>query len=1365
MGSSAPDVESAIRRENAAGVKTARTVVRRDVFQRVPLSFPQERFWFLDRMTLHRPAFHCPVLLRATGQLDLRALEFAIHEIVARHEPLRSTFKSDGARPEQIVSACLRIRLEVSDLRALAPAERDVQAQFQVLAEAERPFDLESGPPLRARCIRLTDVECLIALTFHHIVFDGWSSRVLLRELLACYEAFSAGRPVSLPALPQRYTEFAVWQREQMDTNAFGSQLDYWKKRLSGLSYVLDIPADRQRPSVFSRRGARHVFEFRPELRAALKQVCRQEGATLYMLLLAALNVLLFRYTDKEQILIGSNAANRNRSEIEPLIGCFVNLLVMRSDLSGEMSFREFLKTVRDTALDAFMNQDVPFEKVVEQLQAPGDLSYTPIVQVLFEVKQRSTTQWQAPGLLLERLDLHNGGALCDLAVQVIEKPDGLSAWFDYNTDIFEAATIERMAGHFTELLAGITADPTQRLCSIPLLGETERQQVLVQWNATQATMPRQQTIHELVEAQAGRTPHAVAVEFEDQSLSYAELNARADQLAARLRGLGVGPDSVVPMCVERSIEMVVALLGILKAGGAYLPLDPAHPKERLEFVLRDCGAQIVLSHKAALASVPQSGARVIRIDEPAPTTVPEPRDPMTAQRSGPENTAYVMYTSGSTGKPKGVLIAHRSAANLLACVARETGCTEKDRLLAITTISFDIATLEMFLPLMTGARLIVAPRAACADSRLLTKLIDSSGATLLQATPVTWRMLLEAGWAGSPNLRALVGGEALSSELALQLAERTAACWNVYGPTETTIWSTAAKLKRGDKQVTIGRPLDNTQIYLLDRQRQPVPIGVPGELYIAGAGVAKGYLNRPELTAERFVVNPFDPSANSRMYATGDLARYSPDGSIDYLGRIDQQVKVRGFRIELGEIECILGQHPKVSQAVVVARTGPNGDKMLVGYVVPREQNAPDVIELQTFLKTKLPDYMIPPAFVTLTALPLTPSGKVDRKALPEPSPAKVLRATRHVAPRDKIEAELAKAWESILGVSNIGVGDNFFDLGGYSLMAVRLVSFIEKLYGKSLPLATLLQAPTVEELAAILRQNGWTASWSSLVPMRTQGSRPPFYCVHPVGGNVLCYYDLAQNLGGDQPVYGLQAPGLDGKRAFDFTIEELARHHVRELRGFQPEGPYYLGGASMGGTVAFEMAQQLIRQGQKVGLLTLFDTHGPKLVRIKDGRHLRQFMQRVSEILDNHCGNLARLTPAQAIVYLGRKIKWLKFRTIEKAAELFSGSSLFSDTLAKIEEGARAAARKYVVQPYPGRITLFRASHSWHSYLPDPHLGWDGIAAEGLEVFEVRGYHSSIFIAPRVTELAGHLRTCLQKAQSEAEDLRGPNLPASTD
>jgi amino acid adenylation domain-containing protein len=886
------------------------------------------------------------------------------------------------------------------------------------------------------------------------------------------------------------------------------------------------------------------------------------------------------------------------------------------------------------------------------------------------------------------------------------------------------------MADHFQTLLQGIVANPDQRLSRLPLLGQAERHQLLAEWNSTATDYPRDRCVHHLFELRAERTPNATAVVFEDERLTYGELNRRANQLANHLTKLGVGPDVLVGILVERSLEMVVGLLGILKSGGAYVPLDPAYPGDRVAFMLEDSEVPVLLTQRHLLGSVPDSHAKVVVLDSDWKEIAKEEAGNPVNQ-VGAKNLAYVIYTSGSTGKPKGVQIPHRAVVNFLTSMSQKPGMTADDRLLAVTTLSFDIFGLEIYLPLSVGASFEIVSREVSSDGSRLAKLAKSN-ATVMQATPATWRMLLEAGWKGDPRLKILCGGEAISRKLADQLLQRVGALWNMYGPTETTIWSTTAKVEPGQNAVSIGQPIANTQLFILDKVLQPVPIGVAGELHIGGDGLARGYLHRPELTAEKFIRDPFSPDPEARLYKTGDLVRYLPSGDIDFLGRIDHQTKIRGFRIEMGEIEVVLRQHSAVNETVVVVREDTPGEQRLVAYFVPVGDSTSITGDLREFLKAKLPEYMVPSAFVPLKAMPLTPNGKVNRRALPAPDQANLAPTTKFAAPKDAIESRLVQIWEAVLGVRPIGIRHNFFELGGHSLVAVRLMNRIEQAFGKNLPIATLLQAPTIEQLAAILREEGWEPSLSCLVPIQTGGSRAPFFCVHGANGAVVRFYDLARHLGSNQPFYGIQAPGLDARNSCHERVEDMASQYVKEIRSVQAEGPYLLGGYSMGGAVAFEMAQQLTAQGQERAVVVLFDT----LCAAPPGTPVSPEIASASSAL----AELFRISARDWPTYLWR-IATVPIRAIQRWLRI----ARLPGNVKKVRRICLQAEKEYTPRPYRGRVILFRSSHKPLGQVNDPRAGWTTYAPDELEIYDIQGNHENILLEPQVRFVAEQLRTCL--------------------
>lgn len=1041
----------------------------------LPLSFAQQRLWFLDQLEENSANYNLPAAIRLKGQIQVAALNQAIQKIVVRHEVLRTTFSTVNGTPVQTIASRSNITLIEVDLLSVPKAEQATEVERLATEEANRSFNLETGPLLRIALLQLAQKEQVLLINMHHIISDGWSMGIFVRELSTLYNAFCQGKPSPLPKQPIQYADFAVWQQQWLSRGMLDTQLTYWKEQLAGVPPILELPTDRPRPPVQTFRGSTQSFQLSKELTLKLKTLSQQSEVTLFMTLLAAFATLLYRYSGQDDIVIGSPIANRNRKEIEPLIGFFVNTLVLRTNLVGNPTFVELMVRVRQMALAAYSHQDLPFEKLVEALQPERNLSHHPLFQVMFVLQKTRLEPLELPGLTLTPLELDNATSKFDVTLSMIEMESGLTGTWEYNSDLFDATTIHRMIGHFQTLLEGIVANPQLRVSELPLITEAERHQLLVEWNDTQAEYPAK-CIHQLFEEQVKRTPDAVALMFENQQLTYRELNARANQLAHYLQGLGVGPEILVGICLERSLEMLVGMLGTLKAGGAYVPMDPAYPQERLEFMLSDTQMPVLLTQAQFVAALPSHTARDICLDTDW-NQINQKSEENPLSWAKPENLIYVIYTSGSTGKPKGVQVLHQSVSNFLNSIVQQPGLRNRDTLLAVTTISFDIAVLELFLPLIVGARVVLVSRGEVADgAKLLAKLIDSQ-ATVMQATPATWRILLAAGWERSPQLKILCGGEGLPKVLAHQLVNKGRSLWNLYGPTETTIWSTAHQFEASQSSETvdsltlIGRPIDNTQIYILDHNFKLLPIGVPGELFIGGEGLARGYLNRPELTKQKFIPNPFSNKLAPHLYKTGDLARYLPDGNIEFLGRIDYQVKIRGFRIELGEIEAILSQHPEVRETVVIAREDQPGNKRLVAYVVARQEPLTSS-DLRRFLKKNLPEYMIPSAFVLLEALPLTPNGKVDRSSLPIPQGLRPQLEAAYVMPQTEAERLVAAVWQETLKLERVGIHDNFFELGGHSLLTVQIYSKLQEIFGQRLSIVEMFKYPTIYSLAQHLTQ-----------------------------------------------------------------------------------------------------------------------------------------------------------------------------------------------------------------------------------------------------------------------------------------------------
>lgn len=1015
----------------------------------VPLSFGQQRVWMLHELNkdLRSPYDTLTLNVRLRGALDIVALRRSLDAIVGRHEVLRTTFRMDDAEPVQIVAAVAEAAFDTVDLRDRSADESAALTEQLLRAAKETLFDLAHGPVLRAWLIRLGEAEHILAIALHHIVFDAWSMGILTRELGLLYRGFVAGRPAELPALPLQYGDFALWQRRWMQGSVLTRHLDYWEKQLAGLE-LLELPLDRPRPALQSYAGDTATLRIDAAVSAALTDVAKANSATPFMVLLAALGMLLARYSGQTDVAIGTPITNRDRPELQGLIGYFLNTLVMRLDLSGDPAFATLLPRVRRVVLDGFAHQHLPFELLVERLKLERDPSRSPLFQVLFVMQNAAES---APLQLgeLDGVPIAVAGATTrfDLEFYLYHDAAGFSANCVYNTDLFEAETVQRMLGHYANLLAAVAADAQRPLGALPLLDAQERQRVLVEWNATARTRSADVTVQQLFEAQAQRSPDAIALDDGAQRLTYRALSERSNQLARHLRDLGVTAGTVVGVCAERSVALVVGLLGVLKAGAAYLPLDSAHPRERLAYVMEDAGACVVVTENPLRDLLPAHETSVL-LDAAALHAVAQgPVD--VAGAVGAETPAYVIYTSGSTGKPKGVRVPQRAVVNFLQAMTRQPGATSTDVLLAVTTVAFDIHVLEIFLPLVTGARVYLANRDTASDGRRLLALLRDTGATLMQATPTTWRMLIDAGWSERLPLKALCGGEPLPPDLARQLAARCAEVWNMYGPTETTVWSSMYRVAADAQDVLVGRPIDNTRFYLLDARGEPVPIGVTGELYIGGAGVADGYVNRPELTAERFVADRFGGGEGARLYRTGDLARYRADGNVQLLGRVDQQVKLRGFRIELGEVEAVLLEHPDVRAAVVVLDAHA-GDPRLVAYTIPRaglpSDARPGAGELRDFLRERLPYYMLPAAVVWLDAFPLTGSGKIDRKALPAPARTLDRPPQNAAAPHGELEIVMARIWAELLDVEDIQAFDTFFDLGGHSLLSLKVVERFER-------------------------------------------------------------------------------------------------------------------------------------------------------------------------------------------------------------------------------------------------------------------------------------------------------------------------------
>jgi amino acid adenylation domain-containing protein len=1065
--------------EDDGAQSSSQRITRRGVkIDHPPLSFAQQRLWLLDQLFPGNPAYNETFAVRLIGRLDASALGRSLDEIIRRHEALRTTYIAAGGSQAQKINPPAPLDLPMVDLGDLTAGAQEARLKELIVEQTQSPFSLSEGPLIRAKLLRLAEDKHVLLLTMHHICTDGWSMDVLYREMAALYETFSAGRPSPLAELPIQYADYAVWQRRRMQAEVLERQLEYWRERLRGPLPQFTPPTDHAFPPVLSGQG-RHLRYVLPDaLTAALRDFCARQRATLYHALLAAFQALLHRYTGDTDILIGSPVAGRNGLEIESLIGFFVNTVVLRADLSGDPSFVELVGRAREDALSAYERQDLPFERLVEELQPERALSHNPLFQVMFVMQSKAETAGRMGQVDYVAEWVDGGVVKFPLTLWAQERDGAIELQLGYSSDLFEEYTAGRMLGHYERLLRGAMAEPARRLSELEMLAEDERCEVVEGFNQTRAEYPADLCLHELFERQVACAPDAVAVRVNDDLLTYAELNERADELARRLKSLHVGPESLVAVMAERSAGLVVALLGALKAGGAYVPLDPSYPAERLSFILQDSEAKVLLAEQALLGNIAAPGLNVVIIDAPGDGAAAPPDSPLPKEACA-QNLAYLIYTSGSTGKPKGTMIPHRGLVNYLSWCLDAYRVADGNGAPVHSSVGFDLTVTSLFAPLLAGRQIIMMPETESVEA-LAEALRAGNDLSLVKLTPSHLQMLNEllspAEAAG--KARALViGGEELKAE--------SIAFWrthapetrliNEYGPTETVVGCCTHEVGAEDSpggSIPIGRPIANTQLYLLDPKLQPVPVGVMGELYIGGDGLGRGYWRRPELTAERFAPSPFGAEPGARLYRTGDSARRLPDGKIEYLGRMDRQVKIRGFRIELGEIESLLRKRADVSEATVVVKVGAGGDKRLVAYIVANSDSgsndSPTSSELRKWLGLQLPDYMVPSAFVTLDSLPLTPNGKLDHKALPEPEPGYSLDNSGQTAPLTQMEEAVANIWAEVLGVGSVGANVTFFELGGHSLLAAQIVSRLRDAFQIDVPLRRFFEGLTVTSLAS---------------------------------------------------------------------------------------------------------------------------------------------------------------------------------------------------------------------------------------------------------------------------------------------------------
>ncbi|HEV8015713.1 MAG TPA: amino acid adenylation domain-containing protein [Stellaceae bacterium] len=1317
--------------------KTVAPVVARPAGTVAPISAEQVNVWVHGSMAPDQPLYNESITIHRRGALDVAVLERAFNEILRRHEIWRTGFANIDGEIVQRVAPDVRVALPLTDLSALPPDAREAEALRLATEDSRRPLDLAAAPLLRARLVKIADDEHRLYLTLHHIIFDGVSIyRILVPELAEIYAAFAAGRPPDLPEPTLQYGDYAYWRSQRIARGALDGQLAYWRERLAGELPVLQLPTDRPRRQNFAYRGAMETFALSRALTERLKELSRTEGVTLYMTLLAAFKVLLHRYSGQDDIIVGGVTDTRRRPELQGLMGYFLNSLALRSRPQATMPFRAYLQEVRDTVLGALNASEIPFDRVVREVKPKRDASRHPLFQVLFSIEPPAP-QFSG-GWDLTQMDVSIGASKFDLYLELDERPDGLIARFLYSTELFDAETIRRMIGHWTMLLEGIVADPAMPLAELPLLTAAESRQILHDWNTTQRDIP-QSALHHWFEATARAHPDTTAIVFGDESWSYRELDRRSTALAARLSLAGIGPETLVAIAIDRGPEMIAGLLAILKAGAAYLPLDPALPAQRFTFIIEDAKPAALLTQRRLQPILPATAVPVILCDD----GIAAASDAIGLNTvSSPASLAYVLYTSGSTGKPKGVEIPHRALVNLLAAMRERPGFAPGQSMLAVTTLSFDIAALELFLPLVSGGTVILADRETVGDPTLLAALIAGARPSMMQATPATWRSLIEAGWRGAKDMTILCGGEALARDLADALLPRCAALWNMYGPTETTVWSTIERVGHGTEPVAIGKPIANTSIYILDAAGHPVPAGVIGEIYIGGGGLARGYRHRDALTRERFVACAAAPG--ERLYRTGDLGCFRRDGTIDCFGRTDYQLKIRGFRVAIEEVEAALAAHPRIAAAAARAWPDASGESGLAGYFVPTAEPPPSAAELRRFMRQSLPDYMIPTRFVAMTGLPMTPNRKIDRGALPAPESNVV--AWAQALPEGEQETQLAAIWQDVLGIASVGRHDNFHELGGHSLLMAKLLTRIERQFQRRLSMASIFQAPSLSGMAALLGEKAAARPTPRIVPIQPNGTRPALYWLF--GGATV--RPLAEAMGDEQPFLGVALDCADEERlAHSSSLAEFAAPMLTAIREAQPNGPYFIGGWCTAGILAYEVARQLMEQGCEVGLLVLVHATNPVHYR-----RIGESRLRASKIR-HHLANLGRLNGAARWRYAADRLRSVKDATIDR----FRAPQAVEQTrsLARVLDHA---ALCYETPPYAGDVALFQPAD--RPDVLDYRPGWRDVVRGAFAAFEIAGGHRTMLETPYVAELAARMNACLRRAQIQSQPIAAPRRAA---
>jgi amino acid adenylation domain-containing protein len=1316
------------------------------------LSFAQQRLWLLAQLQGSSATYNMPIALQLNGKLNIDALRSSLAYLLNRHESLRMYFPTVAGEPQIALLNLDEIKvLTVQDCREEAGEKFLQSSKIQDLidAHAQEPLDLNTGPLFKTKLLQLDQKKSVLVINMHHIISDGWSMGVFLRELWQVYTAYSQDKTPNLAPLPIQYSDYAAWQRQWLQGEILEKQINYWKNQLGDASPLLELPTDYPRPAQQSYRGDRYIYCFTPELTTAVNAFSQQQGVSLYMTLLATLSILLSRYSRQNDLCIGSPIANRTHSQTEGLIGFFVNTLVMRQQINPEQSFIEFLQQTRQTCLNAYAHQDIPFDVLVEKLRPERSMSYNPLFQVMFTLENNASPDLDLSGLDTELLGVKGAIAKFDLTLMVTESDNQFNCTWEYATDLFERVTIQRMAEHFEVLLKGIIDHPHQSINTLPVITATELLQ-LQRWNQTQTDYPQDKTFVDLFAEQVAKNPHNIALVFESENLTYQQLNEKAEQLADYLiENYQIQPDTLIGISVERSLEMIIGVLGILKAGGAYVPIDPNYPPERIKFMLEDSRISVLLTqsfvvHKLPLDSL-ENPVKVVYLDAEL-DKYPSPIVNCQLSTVNYNNLAYVIYTSGSTGKPKGVMIEHRGLVNLILAVDEILQIQPQSRVLQFANFSFDASIWEIAPTLSAGACLYLTQKENLLPSQELIDFLTEHKITHLTIPPSVLSLLPQATL---PDLQILItAGEVCSKELVNRWAKGRS-FFNGYGPTESTVCASLALCQPHDKKTLIGKPLSNLHIYILDAHNQPLPPGIPGELCIAGVGLARGYLHRPELTAEKFIAVELFGKVE-QIYKTGDLARWKDDGNLEYLGRIDEQVKLRGFRIELGEIESLLLRHPLVKETVVILYQSEN-QQSLIAYVTGIDHDFGS--DLKKYLKSSLPDYMIPAQIVVLDQLPLTPNGKIDRKALPAPN---VGITGLSVAPRNDFEAQLAKLWSTVLERQEIGIHDNFFELGGHSLLVIKLLNLIQEMFGQKLTLSSLFQNPTIAQLAEQLGNKEVQKVHTDVLLIQPQGNAIPLFCLPGANGHGLYFQDLAINLE-NHPVYSLETPGRNGIDKVPKSVEIHAIQLIDLLHHQQPQGPYILTGYSSGCAVAFEMACQLEKRGEKVELLAILDaglvTHPEYLTKRTDIDWIWQLLQRIEAVKGVSLG----LEYADLAAQSDEQARWdlaAEFLYKKNVLPEYSSLDLLKTNMQVMKQLTINYANYRPSHQISAPIVLFRAEEVYEVVLQEiraisnydlPDWGWQPYTENPVKVISVPGNHGRMLYEPNVKTLASHLRVMM--------------------